>query len=651
MDDVATLLRERVHGVTAAAPAKWDESKVKGYDPNWDESKVKRDTDPGEEGQFAKKDGATSQSEKDRRSFLKWYAKQPKEVQEFLTWLNKQPKDVKDWFIQLSKLSAKERRALLGLDDLPDVREMRNGAINLRQNLPKEDQARIESRANFDDPKPDGDLTKPAPAGDRPLEEDEVPKVGPNGAKLVDFAHGVARYDDGSTYDKDGWHKPMKASITATATSAWKADKRKDAAVKGQALPDGSYPIKDKTDWYKAKQAIGRAGPGKRAAVIAHLRKRAKALGIPESELEGLTAAGFDPNLHPRARDGKFIEVGGWVKGLFNWGDPKTGDREWRGKVTEILPNPKDPKDPIIVIKPEDGPHAGKEGRILSSNVTEAVPTKADLSAPSADAPAADEPAPEVKQLSLADAPVTGPPGTRPDLGTPGMVKQNVATKSDDADIQRAQEAIDALNTALGERGNDDGQRTAANDLADLRDELKDNPEASKMIEDAIANSGIPEFFDGAPDEQIANSPDDLYANLYDQPDDLEQFPEAADTPPDTKLSVAPDTQPSVVKGPYRYAFDEGNWSNAEVWRWNDETGEGEMIGRANLVNNGQARFVRNGEDKPFPKNFDTPEALLEVAAETDTPPVDEQRALLDRMGKDDDAARQALRDRVHNPS
>lgn len=72
--------------------------------------------------------------------------------------------------------------------------------------------------------------------------------------------------------------------IVATATSAWKSEKRKKAAAKGQALKDGSYPIADKEDWYKARQAIGRAGPGKRAAVIRHLKKRAKALGIPKSE-------------------------------------------------------------------------------------------------------------------------------------------------------------------------------------------------------------------------------------------------------------------------------------------------------------------------------------------------------------------------------
>jgi hypothetical protein len=77
-------------------------------------------------------------------------------------------------------------------------------------------------------------------------------------------------------------------AVTATATSAWKADKRKDAAKKGEALADGSFPIHDKTDWKKAKQALGRAASGKRSAVISHLKKRAKALGIPASEYANL---------------------------------------------------------------------------------------------------------------------------------------------------------------------------------------------------------------------------------------------------------------------------------------------------------------------------------------------------------------------------
>lgn len=73
--------------------------------------------------------------------------------------------------------------------------------------------------------------------------------------------------------------------VVATATTAWKPEKREKAAKKGEALPDGSYPIHDKTDLQKAIQASGRAKD--KAKVRRHIIKRARALKatelIPES--------------------------------------------------------------------------------------------------------------------------------------------------------------------------------------------------------------------------------------------------------------------------------------------------------------------------------------------------------------------------------
>ena len=57
-------------------------------------------------------------------------------------------------------------------------------------------------------------------------------------------------------------------------------DERKALAKKGHALPDGSYPIVTPVDLANAVRAIGRAGQGKRAQVIAHIKKRAAALGL-----------------------------------------------------------------------------------------------------------------------------------------------------------------------------------------------------------------------------------------------------------------------------------------------------------------------------------------------------------------------------------
>lgn len=57
-------------------------------------------------------------------------------------------------------------------------------------------------------------------------------------------------------------------------------EKRKQMAKSGSALPDGSFPIATAVDLKNAIRAIGRANPEDRARVRAHIRKRAKALGL-----------------------------------------------------------------------------------------------------------------------------------------------------------------------------------------------------------------------------------------------------------------------------------------------------------------------------------------------------------------------------------
>jgi len=62
---------------------------------------------------------------------------------------------------------------------------------------------------------------------------------------------------------------------------------REKLAKSGEALPDGSYPIRNEKDLKNAIHAYGRSTKGDRAKVRAHIRKRAKALGketlIPEN--------------------------------------------------------------------------------------------------------------------------------------------------------------------------------------------------------------------------------------------------------------------------------------------------------------------------------------------------------------------------------
>lgn len=75
---------------------------------------------------------------------------------------------------------------------------------------------------------------------------------------------------------------PLAASLrervkgATTASSDWDSEKRDKAASDGAALPDGSFPIKDKEDLKKAVKAYGRASD--KAAAKKHIISRAKTL-------------------------------------------------------------------------------------------------------------------------------------------------------------------------------------------------------------------------------------------------------------------------------------------------------------------------------------------------------------------------------------
>lgn len=63
-------------------------------------------------------------------------------------------------------------------------------------------------------------------------------------------------------------------------------EERNSLAKKGNAMPDGSFPIASCSDAANAIHAIGRANPSKRGAVRAHIRKRVAALGCSGSTFE-----------------------------------------------------------------------------------------------------------------------------------------------------------------------------------------------------------------------------------------------------------------------------------------------------------------------------------------------------------------------------
>lgn len=83
---------------------------------------------------------------------------------------------------------------------------------------------------------------------------------------------------------------------------------RSKLADKGHAMPDGSFPIRNASDLRNAIQALGRAK--NRAAAMAHIRKRAKALGLekllPSSAVQ---EAQFDDLLHPHDRMGRWART------------------------------------------------------------------------------------------------------------------------------------------------------------------------------------------------------------------------------------------------------------------------------------------------------------------------------------------------------
>lgn len=58
---------------------------------------------------------------------------------------------------------------------------------------------------------------------------------------------------------------------------------RKDAAHKGQAMPGGRFPIRNRADLQAAIRAVGRVKPNTeqaRSTVRRHIIRRAKALGL-----------------------------------------------------------------------------------------------------------------------------------------------------------------------------------------------------------------------------------------------------------------------------------------------------------------------------------------------------------------------------------
>ena len=104
-----------------------------------------------------------------------------------------------------------------------------------------------------------------------------------------------ASAEDFGEFISDGAEATIQERTLAAAAVAefkqFTEDERKALAKKGQALPDGSYPIRNESDLKNAISAYGRSNPEDRAKVRTHIRKRARALGKEELIPENWKAA------------------------------------------------------------------------------------------------------------------------------------------------------------------------------------------------------------------------------------------------------------------------------------------------------------------------------------------------------------------------
>jgi len=118
--------------------------------------------------------------------------------------------------------------------------------------------------------------------------------------------------------------KVAELSIQVDEFADISQEARMKLAKKGEALPDGSYPIRNEDDLKNAIKAYGRSNPKDRAKVRTHIRKRARALGKEELIPENWKAASDD--------SGKAlaVEVGGKYT-------PETQPRDAKGKFRQVL--------------------------------------------------------------------------------------------------------------------------------------------------------------------------------------------------------------------------------------------------------------------------------------------------------------------------
>ena len=173
------------------------------------------------------------------------------------------------------------------------------------------------------------------------------------------------------------------------------------------------------------RDRIEEARQRKRDAAAA---RKAEAAAKKAARRGSLTAAfgRFSEDLHPRGKDGKWIELHGLIDvfGLSGFQHGQRGNKHVQGEVAEIIPDPKSPGNPVIRVKMTDprwsADKFGPTVDVRRNQVQARAKPKAKLTPTTPKAPSAPTAVPQVKpDVTPAKPGVTVIPPRTP---TPGMV-------------------------------------------------------------------------------------------------------------------------------------------------------------------------------------------------------------------------------------
>jgi hypothetical protein len=139
----------------------------------------------------------------------------------------------------------------------------------------------------------------------------------------------------------------MKREDDMEDTEYWKRDftdkQRKAAADKGQAMPDGSFPIANEGDLHNAIRAVGRAKSYKSAK--AHIIRRAKSMGASDQlpEQWKVSKAAADPLLVLKSKiailKANIAKLSQDSDGMTSEGTEAAGEKKKKKKTSTVKDN------------------------------------------------------------------------------------------------------------------------------------------------------------------------------------------------------------------------------------------------------------------------------------------------------------------------